>query len=142
MANHDAGLPARRRSAVFSRASPWGPQIYCQGIASLDPLRQFGSALRRGFAPFLRKCSRVSVFLPRACRGKNIFDILCKRGLFISPGKIRINVCLYSGVVIYFKYKYPDGPDIHRAREQQAWRCAFMGCKILSPKRRAILEYI
>ena len=39
-------------------------------------LRQVGSALRRGFAVFLRKCSRVIVYLPRACRGKYIFHSL------------------------------------------------------------------
>jgi len=49
-------------------------QCCCQGIASLDSLRQFGSALRRGFAVLLRQNRRVNVYLPRACRGKYTFD--------------------------------------------------------------------
>jgi len=40
----------------------------------LDSLRQFGSALRRGFAVLLRQNRRVNVYLPRACRGKYTFD--------------------------------------------------------------------
>jgi len=30
-----------------------------------------------GFAAFLRKCSRVIVYLPRTCHGKYIFNSAC-----------------------------------------------------------------
>ncbi len=36
----------------------------CQKTASLGFLRQFGSALRCGFADFLRKIRRAMVFFP------------------------------------------------------------------------------
>ena len=51
--------------------------MICQGIAYYIrwiPFDKLGSALRRGFAAFLRKCSRVNVYLSGACPDKYIFD--------------------------------------------------------------------
>ena len=60
--------------------------MICQGIAHYIrwiPFDKLGSALRRGFAAFLRKCSRVNVYLSGACPDKYILN-----SLRLSRGKV------------------------------------------------------
>jgi len=45
----------------------------CQRTASLGSLGQLGSGLRAGFAVFLRKNRRVTVFLAGTCPSKKDF---------------------------------------------------------------------
>ena len=56
--------------------------MICQGIAHYIrwiPFDNSGSALRRGFAAALRCVTRVIVFFPGACPGKNIYDSLAAK---------------------------------------------------------------
>ena len=58
--------------------------MICQGIAYYIrwiPFDNSGSALRRGFAAFLRKCSRVNVYLSGAYPDKYISDSVFPTGV-------------------------------------------------------------